>query len=240
MLVAHAAAKKASKGEEEAQTAGKENADEDQIQTADAQPKPKGGNDAGIRKIRMGTFEDSGLCKGSVYTSLSPICRSLITLLPSFAFVDFHTIEQATAVLVNPRNHHLDGRKLIVEYASAEAVRRGAGRAAAAALAQKGTQDGAPRSSAHAKPRGRPAGTVPPSRAHAKVQSRETGPGDDDVVVAEPSSFESPRRAERGLDSSKRPAFQSRKRAKPGAALAQAQREKVAIVPSQGTRLKFT
>ena len=42
-----------------------------------------------------------------------------------FGFVDFITTEQATAVLINPRNHHLDGREIVVEYASPDAVRRG-------------------------------------------------------------------------------------------------------------------
>nr|CRX78986.1 hypothetical protein ls5930a1_00059 [Leucosporidium scottii] len=62
--------------------------------------------DAGIRKIRLGTFEDTGKCKG-------------------WAFVDFHLPEQCTRALLNIRNHSLDGRSLNVEYASSEAVRRG-------------------------------------------------------------------------------------------------------------------
>jgi RNA recognition motif-containing protein len=45
----------------------------------------------------------------------------------SWAFVDFHTIAQATSALLNPHNHSLNGRKLVVEYASADAVRRGGG-----------------------------------------------------------------------------------------------------------------
>ncbi|KAF9031876.1 hypothetical protein BDZ89DRAFT_1012897 [Hymenopellis radicata] len=59
-----------------------------------------------LRKVRMGTFEDSGACKG-------------------FAFVDFASTEHATSALINIKNHFLDGRKLKVEYASADAVRRG-------------------------------------------------------------------------------------------------------------------
>ncbi len=45
--------------------------------------------------------------------------------LDSFAFVDFISVEHATAVLINPRNHKLNGRQLVVEYASPDAVRRG-------------------------------------------------------------------------------------------------------------------
>ncbi|KAI8454989.1 hypothetical protein BY996DRAFT_6413463 [Phakopsora pachyrhizi] len=62
----------------------------------------------GIRKVRMGTFEDSGKCKG-------------------FAFVDFKTAKQATDALLNTRNYTLDGRRLVLEFASPEAVRRGGG-----------------------------------------------------------------------------------------------------------------
>jgi len=71
---------------------------------APIEDKPK---DVWIRKVRMGTFEDSGLCKG-------------------FAFVDFMTVEHATSALINPKNHQLDGRSLTVEYAGPDAVRRGA------------------------------------------------------------------------------------------------------------------
>lgn len=45
-----------------------------------------------------------------------------------WAFVDFNLTEDATSALVNPKNHFLDGRKLVVEYASQEAVRRGGGK----------------------------------------------------------------------------------------------------------------
>jgi RNA recognition motif-containing protein len=44
-----------------------------------------------------------------------------------FAFVDFTSIEHATKALVNLRNHRLNGRDLVVEYASPDAVRRGGG-----------------------------------------------------------------------------------------------------------------
>ena len=46
-----------------------------------------------------------------------------------FAFVDFHTPKGATLALLNPHNHRLNGRDLKVEYASADAVRRGGYRA---------------------------------------------------------------------------------------------------------------
>ncbi|KZT72480.1 RNA-binding domain-containing protein, partial [Daedalea quercina L-15889] len=78
---------------------------------ASPRPKPADGADAAegaddkprIRRVRMGTFEDSGKCKG-------------------WAFVDFTSPEHATGALVNPKNHFLDGRKLVVEYASPDAA----------------------------------------------------------------------------------------------------------------------
>lgn len=80
--------------------------------------------DAGIRKIRIGTFEDTGKCKGSV-TPFTQIRNSKLTQNSSWAFVDFHLPAQCTRALLNIKNHTLDGRTLNIEYASAEAVRRG-------------------------------------------------------------------------------------------------------------------
>ncbi|CUA70250.1 hypothetical protein RSOLAG22IIIB_00602 [Rhizoctonia solani] len=81
---------------------------EAQAQKDGAAKKPGGKPQRWLKKIRMGTFEDSGLCKG-------------------WAFLDFLNTPYATAVLVNPRNHHLNGRKLVLEYGSPDAVRRGGG-----------------------------------------------------------------------------------------------------------------
>lgn len=64
---------------------------------------------AGIKKIRMGTFEDTGKCKG-------------------FAFVDFASTTEATQALLEPRNGRLLGRSLQLEYAGVDAIRRGASR----------------------------------------------------------------------------------------------------------------
>ncbi|UZJ54466.1 hypothetical protein CBS101457_003786 [Exobasidium rhododendri] len=69
--------------------------------------KNEGLRGAGIRKIRMGQFEDTGKCKG-------------------FAFIDFFSPEYATASLIDPRNSRLDGRELTLQYAGADAIRRGA------------------------------------------------------------------------------------------------------------------
>jgi len=59
-----------------------------------------------LKKVRIGTFEDSGVCKG-------------------WAFLDFVSTEHATAALTDRRNHSMDGRQLKVEFASPEAVAAG-------------------------------------------------------------------------------------------------------------------
>lgn len=58
-----------------------------------------------IRKVRMATFEDSGKCKG-------------------FGYVDYHEVESATKAIRAPDKHMLDGRKVRVEFGSAEAHMR--------------------------------------------------------------------------------------------------------------------
>lgn len=41
--------------------------------------------------------------------------------------MDFLSLTQATAALIHPGNHYLNGRALVLEYASADAARRGGG-----------------------------------------------------------------------------------------------------------------
>ncbi|EGG11009.1 uncharacterized protein MELLADRAFT_115371 [Melampsora larici-populina 98AG31] len=65
-------------------------------------------DDPAIRQIRLGTFEDSGKCKG-------------------FGFLDFRDTHSATQALMNKKNHRYLGRQIKVEYASEEAARRGGG-----------------------------------------------------------------------------------------------------------------
>ncbi|KAI0368121.1 hypothetical protein BV20DRAFT_969712 [Pilatotrama ljubarskyi] len=172
--------------------------------------RPKGGDEKWIRKIRMGTFEDSGKCKG-------------------WAFVDFTSTEHATAALTNPRNHQLDGRKLVVEYASPEAVRRGGGGPPRADKGHKGPQAGG-------------------KRDRAAAGGRATEKAEDDSRPAKkrrgPDEGQQEERAEGGRPGRRADAMGKggkgpRSRAKPGAALALAKREDVAIVPSQGKKIVF-
>ncbi|KAF8345558.1 hypothetical protein F5887DRAFT_1102295 [Amanita rubescens] len=157
-----------------------------------------------IRKVRMGTFEDSGLCKG-------------------FAFVDFVGTEDATAALTNPKNYSLNGRKLVVEYASPDAVRRGApkGSGSASKLADGKTMGKRPRPL-------RKDDEMEKQKAPAKVEgeSPDRSPKRQRVDKPDPRTPKPGKREYKG-------------RSKPGAALASAQRESVAIIPSQGKKIKF-
>ncbi|VDB90101.1 unnamed protein product [Peniophora sp. CBMAI 1063] len=162
-----------------------------------------------MRKIRLGTFEDSGKCKG-------------------WAFVDFTSIEHATAALTNPRNHRLNGRDLVVEFASPDAVRRGGG-----GPRPPRERDGA------ASYKGRQGGEHPPKKRQkvfdgdVPVESADAPTSDPAHSRERPAATHGRDRAGAGKDRGKR------HRPAPGAALALAKREQVGIVPSQGTKIKF-
>ncbi|GAA5987017.1 hypothetical protein JCM10908_000993 [Rhodotorula pacifica] len=199
---------------------------------------------AGIRKVRLGTFEDSGKCKG-------------------WAFVDFHLPAQATRALLNLHNHQLNGRKLNVEFASAEAVRRGGLGTRSAVKRQRSQreQDGEgedERGDGGYEGRGR--GSPPRG---GRRQDRHGGAeassfGDVDVRAlaidagssAGAGSYGGPPPPRRSRDfgasaSGERPPRREKeplpggKRAKPGAALAMAQRASEAIVQSTGRKTTF-
>lgn len=153
----------------------------------------------------------------------------------SWAFVDFTSIEHATEALTNPKNYFLNGRKLVVEYASPEAVRRGGGPRGIKGQKEKDTrQDGETGDDGRRRERVRPVR----KRKDAEDDGEEGAGGESQhptkrMRVEKP---EHPRsRTEKGDDSRK--SFKSR--AKPGAALAMAKREAVSIVPSQGKKIVF-
>lgn len=73
----------------------------------------------------------------------------------------------------------------------------------------------------------------------AKDQAMDVDDADDEVDNTTSAQTYGQHRPQKPLPG-KKAASNPRYRAKPGAALAQAQREKVAIVPSQGTRLVFS
>ncbi len=152
---------------------------------------------------------------------------------PRFAFVDFTSMEHATAALIHPKNHQLDGRKLVVEYASADAVRRGGG---AGHKPRKKSTEGHSEGHSRSKRRdsvvddgvnegGSTVTTIPQSKPQ-KEKSTAAGRRSDTSTKPEVKNGTRNRKSK-----SSRPA--------PGAALALAKREQVAIVPSQGRRITF-
>jgi len=128
------------------------------------------------------------------------------------------------AALVHPKNHRLDGRKLVVEYASVDAVRRGGG-------AGSGHHKVSSLVATTGKARREIREPVVGNRGERKSRRPETtiftsGPRDEKSMDSDPRSG-----ASKNGTRKSRPA--------PGAALALAKREQVAIVPSQGRRITF-
>lgn len=156
---------------------------------------------------------------------------------PRFAFVDFTSIEHATASLINPKNHLLNGRKLVVEYAGADAVRRGAPKVKreegdAPPPRRREPQNRGPRperterrprqDASWAAEKADASADLAPTTAEGRKQHRPEG-GDERMP------FGGSARREKG----------PRMRPKPGAALALAKRESAAIVPSKGQKITF-
>ncbi|KAI0939294.1 hypothetical protein AcV5_000754 [Taiwanofungus camphoratus] len=166
-----------------------------------------------IRKVRLGTFEDSGKCKG-------------------WAFVDFTSTDHATSALVDPKTHFLDGRKLVVEYASPDAVRRGGGMANAKGKSEQngGTRPERPRAKAASD-------AVKPSKRKARTD--ETDADAVEQIQDSPTKKRRVEKKQQTFSKGRRDGKPPRARAKPGAALALAKREAPVIVPSQGRKIVF-
>lgn len=150
-----------------------------------------------------------------------------------FAFVDFTTIDHATAVLINPKNHLLNGRKLVVEYASADAVRRGAPKV-------KREEGVAPPRRRDTQSRG-PRPDWPDRRQH---DSSWPKPKEELSEIPPVVDAQDPVKHRYGERDDQTQSTGGRKkgpkvRPKPGAALALAKRESAAIVPSKGQKITF-
>ena len=137
------------------------------------------------------------------------------------------TIEQATSALINPKNHQLNGRNLVVEYASPDAVHRGA-----------------PKGKSSDGPTAKDRSNRLPSRPyhdfrsnHSFSQPRETSESADATKfpIADSDSIKHTSMRSKGDVKHKGP----KTRPKPGAALALAKRESAAILPSQGHKITF-
>lgn len=157
--------------------------------------------DSWIRRIRMGTFEDSGNCKG-------------------FAFVDFTSVEHSTSALTNTRNHQLNGRKLVVEYASPDAVRRGELKEKKGVRMTSSFDNKVNKAARLARPRSRTSTQVvrPDQPEHAAFASA------NEISEHHMDVWKSKR---------------SKTRMKPGAVLALARRESAAIIPSEVNKITF-
>lgn len=141
-----------------------------------------------------------------------------------FAFVDFTSIEYATEALINPRNHRLNGRDLVVEYASPDAVRRGGG-----PRHLKGERDQKSRSGSGKVPR-KGSTNAPYTKQRRPPHTEQQ---DDTEVPTEEATTPHKRPERPGHDRS------HARRARPGAALAHAQRQSAAILPGQGQKIVF-
>ena len=140
-----------------------------------------------------------------------------------WAFVDFTSTEHATAALINPRNHSLDGRKLSVEYASPDAVRRGGGPREPDS-SKKLTRTGE-RGKKVRKPKS--AGYI--RKGPKSAERRSVNDGEGELEKKREATGGGERAPGRGISG----------RRKPGAALASAQRGTAAILPSQGQKITF-
>lgn len=140
--------------------------------------------------------------------------------------MDFKDIQNATDALVNPRNHSLNGRVLVVEYASADAVRRGQMAKQAVNMNSKSRR---PQKSE------RIAAKLVRSGAGALLTEQ-----DSEGQENNPSIDTNTRKAAPGLKPGPKVAARSKtQRLKPRASLENAQREKVAIVESTGKKITF-
>lgn len=149
--------------------------------------------------------------------------HAILTEASRFAFLDFTSTEHATAALINPRNHRLNGRDLVVEYASADAVRRGGGpRLQSEHKGNPGKRHGDRQPDTESRPRSQSG----PRRRDEKEHSTQQ----DAAESTRRNQKEGPRHIK---------ADRVRGRPKPGAALAQAPRESAAIIPSQGQKIVF-
>ncbi|KAJ3758556.1 hypothetical protein EV360DRAFT_43606 [Lentinula raphanica] len=181
-----------------------------------------------IRRIRLGTFEDSGLCKG-------------------FAFVDFTNTATSTSALTNPKNHHLNGRNLVVEYASADAVKRGPNKPREPRDKPRAAGPHGSKEKAGHRTKGSRRSDGVSNETTSSRPSRKDKPGprhgdvDGSTTVHDTPDPTSAGHKLRGRDPDgaytrhKGP----RSRPKPGAALAQAKRQSAAIVPTSGKKIVF-
>ncbi|KAI7888519.1 uncharacterized protein EV154DRAFT_425540 [Mucor mucedo] len=167
-----------------------------------------------IRKVRMATFEDSGKCKG-------------------FGYVDYYVVESAVKAIRAPDKHMLDGRKVRVEFGSAEAHMR-----SKPWLMREKQKANEPRSTDNTA--SAPAASA--STAEGSYRRRDDG-GEGGKRAAPTEGGEAPYpKRQRGDEDfrerrPKKPV--SHERVKPGQALYAAQRQKPSVQEFTGSKTVF-
>jgi hypothetical protein len=137
------------------------------------------------------------------------------------------TVEHATSALINPKNHQLNGRSLVVEYASPDAVRRGApkGKSSDGPIAK----DRRNRPSSHDFRSNR---SLTQPKEASKSADIDKAPAVNLALMNHTSPV---KESTSGGVRHKGP----KNRPKPGAALALAKRESAAILPNQSHKITF-
>lgn len=168
----------------------------------------------------------------------------------SFAFIDFESAAHATASLIDPHNYRLDGRELKMEFAGVDAIRRGASKDLLTAAQREGGGHGirgGGRGGRGGSRGGRGGGggrfDGGPPRERTWGRSQEEQPTiESDSGYGPPLSTSRPGHKETQAErQARREREGPRRRAKPGAALANAQRGKTGIDTSgvEGKRVVF-
>ena len=155
-------------------------------------------------------------------------------------------------VLVNHRNHNLNGRNLVLEFASADAVRRGGYRPKLDPKEKEETARPNYTDKSHSDRKPNRYSQDHATKGHHK-ESRELGAEikatrERPELSSDAQPTKRPRREaedfgskpqRRGPTAGRGGNDTPRLRPKPGAALAQARREQISIVPSQGKKIVF-
>lgn len=150
-----------------------------------------------------------------------------------WAFLDFDSAAHATAALLRLPNHYFFDRELKLEFASAEAIRRGGyvedpENPGQYVYGFKGVP------SKNGKKASKRKDMRPPraKRAQVRLEKEEERTKEKERLLADGVPVVSPAPPAKTAERKTRP--------KPGSALAMAKRESVAIVPSQGKKVVFT
>ncbi|CAO3652563.1 unnamed protein product [Cunninghamella echinulata] len=165
-----------------------------------------------IRSVRLGTFEDSGKCKG-------------------FGYIDYETVDSATKAIRAPDKHKIGDRKIRVEFASEEAHKRSK---PWLLRREKTNQKGG--SSQHNNNYNKDAVSNNSSNDHQHHHHKNNNHSfEDSSDQQQQQQYRRPRKEYTPRE--KKPEHQGR--VKPGAALSQAHRQKPTVQEFKGTKIVF-